>query len=290
MTAHIFCWGCAEHGVVNKVTAGLRCSCGSNDLDLYEASPAQLARVAAVHTPNPGAFTSFMVSASQSVGDEIKGWDVYKGPMPGPNSMNNGVGQPVRCSVCRGSGYDIQDKAICRECGGSGQITPTTTAEPPAVAKHNYPSTQTSVPFMGRRKQSDIETKTAPDWWSPKEYNHQPEQAFAMPGAKCPNGNCGASTTNLVHDYKDDAWWHCPSCGPLANVDRNPEINPYSPPEGFKPKPRQFRESKKIFGKQQKTGRLMKVIASVGTQNPGLRRREIVGLARETVRRYPEAQ
>jgi hypothetical protein len=298
MSAHVFCWGCAEHGVVNKVTAGLRCSCGSDDLDLFENSAQQIQRMAELK----GSFSRYMTAASynqfmasQPVGGDVAGWNEYTGPKPSGNTMETGVPEPMRCPVCLGAGYDIKDKTTCRECHGLGKIIPTTSPEPPMVAPHNYPNNATKVPFLGQRKQAatktEIKPAPAPDWWTPpKDHSGEASTPFAMKGAACPNGDCNAQTTNLVHDYKNDAWWHCPNCGPLANVDRNPSINPYDPPKGFKPKPRQFRESKRVFAKAEDSGRLLNVVASVSQQNPGLRPHEVVGIARETVRRYPEAQ
>jgi hypothetical protein len=73
----------------------------------------------------------------------------------------------------------------------------------------------------------------------------------------------------------------------MANIDKHPEIDPYNPPKGFKPSGRTF---KSASTKDTKISRIATVVGSVSQQNPGLKPHEIVGLARETVRRYPEAQ
>jgi rubredoxin len=231
------------------------------------------------------------------VGSEIAGWDVYKGPMPGKNPLQNSDDPhmgPKRCSVCKGSGYDIKDRGTCRECGGTGFMTPTTTPEPPAVARHNYPSTQTTVPFMGKKKEAakpSVNTEQsraakAPDWWQPKEYEHKQETPLVLRGARCPNGNCDAPNTHLVTAANGNGWWSCPNCGPLADIDRHPNIDPYNPPSGFKPKARSFKAASKTTS----TGRIASIVAAVIENNPGLTPQETLGLARQTARRYPEAQ
>lgn len=313
----VFCWGCASHGAVTKVTAGLRCSCGSDDVDLYTASHEQLARVAAVRTVTELSFAAFMTKASAPVGGDVPGWNEYAGPRPTPSTMSNGVAEPITCPVCHGSRYDTLDKGTCRECGGSGVVTPTTSAQDaPAVARHQYPSTQTTVPFMGRRKQSGRtsgdplgsaeqhikdttkgyggEEDEPKHWtnsknfgdWEPRPYEHT-GQPLALHGAQCPN--CGKSHTELVQDRNENAWWSCPYCGPLSNVDSKPHVDPFNPPEDFVPNGKLFKSSSKLW-RGKKTGRLMKQIVLIGQTNPGLTIRETVGLARTALNRYPEAR
>lgn len=91
---------------------------------------------------------------AQPVGGDLPGWNEYTGPRPSANSEQNGIGTPYRCPVCHGLGYDLQDGGVCRMCGGAKVITPNADEheEVPAVARHDYPSTQTKVPFMGKRK------------------------------------------------------------------------------------------------------------------------------------------
>lgn len=300
MTAQVFCWDCASHGEVHRVTANLRCACGSADVDLFDpSSPRQQHRIATVTQihmpPEPMDFVAFMTKAAGPVGTEIPGWDVYKGPMPGPNPMQNSDDphmQPRRCPVCKGSGYDISDRTRCRECGGTGFMTPSTTPEPPAVARHNYPSTQTTIPFIGKRKRAAKPSVTteqsraakAPDWWKPTEYSHAQEAPLILRGASCPN--CDSPNTHLV-TAANGGWWSCPNCGPMVNIDKHPNVDPYNPPKGFKPQPRSFKSASK---RDPQSSRIVTVISSVAKQNPGLMPHEVVGLARETVRRYPEAQ
>lgn len=341
----LFCWGCAGRGVVNRVTAGIRCTCGSQDVDLWVNSTEQRGRIASLglllepDEQDPFLFAAYMVKHSIPVGTEIPGWNEYTGPGPSANPMHNGFPPgDVVCSECHGSGIDIQDGGPCRACGTDGKRTPpTSVTPPPAVARHEGPSTQTKVPFVGKklqagRKSSDpmgsVEEHiraTTPDWsaqttiappshpeipfgwedlsthypradtysphhrtYEPKQYVHEMKKPFVMPGTECPN--CGHSPTHLVKDHKEDAHWACPNCGPLANVDANPEVDPYNPPAGFTPMdPKKFKAAKKLF-KGRKTGQLMARIAVIAEVSPGLTRREIVGLARESVQRYAEAR
>lgn len=322
----IFCHGCATVGAVNKVTAGLRCTCGSNDLDVYTGSSEQLARIAAQNGPIQ-TFAEFMTTARP---DPLKGWSAYPGPMPGPNQMSHGV-DAVRCPNCNGSKFDIQEGGICRACRGQGFITPTTTVvRPPAVAPHNYPSNQTSIPFMGRRKQAGRPSKdplgspedhirsTTPGYtdrgmqqpqepfsWNdtsthypkadhrspavnvrqPYDYEKTPDKPFAMHGTSCPG--CGHAPLTLEKDPQENAWATCANCGPLANVDRNPEIDPYDFGEGFTP---DFghRAASKAQGAGK--GRLLKTISVISKANPGLTDPEVVGLARMSLSKYPEGK
>lgn len=168
----ILCLGCGATGTVARVTAHLQCRCGSTDLDLYTRSPEQQAHIAALRgtpgpssTPEPVPFTQWMTgrvalnegpqqTRRAPMGTEIPGWNEYAGPRPSPNGMNNGVGTPYVCPTCHGTGYDPQEGGVCRMCGGAKVITPNADEhqEVPAVARHDYPSTQTTVPFLGHRK------------------------------------------------------------------------------------------------------------------------------------------
>lgn len=311
----VFCWGCASQGAVNKVTANLRCVCGSDDIDLYTASKSQLARVASVNAmlaPTAPDFASFMTAASKPVGGDLPGWDAYTGPKPSANQMSNGEGTgDRRCPVCKGGKFDIRDGGPCRECGGDGRMTPTTDhVEPPAVARHNYPSTQTTVPFMGRKRNAgrkstdplgsvdDHIRQTTPGaddrWaaspnlktWEPRPYEHT-GAPLPLNGAACPQ--CGRDHTELMQDKSQEAWWHCPDCGPLSNVDRKPHVDPFNPPEDFAPDGKAFKKATKLW-RGKKTGRLMDQIVLIGQTNPGLQPREVLGLARTALSRYPEAR
>jgi hypothetical protein len=309
MTA-VFCWDCTSITNARHVTASIRCACGSRDVDLYDPQDVQqharTRQVQAMRTPEPTfvqhmvgpQFTRTALAPSHPVGSEIPGWDVYKGPMPGPNPLQNSSDPhmgPMRCSVCKGSGYDLRDRNVCRECAGTGFMTPTTTPEPPAVARHQYPSTQTTVPFMGKRTRKtaakpsvtteNARATKAPDWWKPMDYQHEQQAPLVMRGAACPT--CDSPNTHLVTSSRGEGWWSCPNCGPMANIDKHPEIDPYNPPAGFKPKARTFRAAST---RDKQVSRIATVVEAVRQQNPGLTPHQVVGLARETVRRYPEAQ
>lgn len=306
----VLCLGCGHEGAVNKVTAGLRCRCGSAEL-VYDDTQVHEAAAPVAD------FALYMTGKTAPVGTEIPGWNLYTGPPPSPNPMSNGVQQPITCPVCRGSRYDMADRTVCRECGGSGVVTPTTTPEPPAVARHNYPSTQTTVPFMGKRKMSGRPSTdalgspeqhirettkgygTAGDedtrnWensrsfrtWEPMKYEHS-GSPLPLHGAQCPN--CGKANTELRQDSNEDAWWHCPYCGPLTNVDRKPHVDPFDPPEDFTPSGKGFKSASRLR-RSKKTGRLLDQIVLIGQTNPGLNVREVVTLARTALSRYPEAR
>jgi hypothetical protein len=326
----IICHGCLATAHVNRVTAGLRCVCGSHDIDLLD--PATLPEVLAkAHGPGTG--------WGRTMPDPLKGWNEYAGPMPGANP--NYVGepaQPYRCPNCKGSGWSLREK--CRACQGSGLYHPTTSqTREPQVAKHPG---QTKRPFMGQRRTA------APEAWQKSPFNqpapgrelHSPEDVirhstpgwstgdgvtsdttfpntsphlktrddtasadkysdqslrerrtvgYPMHEAECPE--CGAAPTHLVNDYKDDAWWHCRNCGPLVNVDRNPHINPYDPPEGFEPKPKQFSSKPPKtarFRSDPPRPRVFAMLTSVTGANPGLSFAEALTIVRTTVAKFPE--
>lgn len=324
----VCCYACGNQACVNRVTAGLRCRCGSTEVDLVDGTPEQAEHLASLRTGQLS-FLDFMRQASTSpVGTEIKGWNVYQGPPPAANPAHAPTAT-IPCPVCHGSGLDLQDGGVCRECGGDKRLTPTTSVQPaPLVARHPGTSTQTSVPFMGRRRQAAMPTAeemiraTTPDyssqgqrppehpehafaWDSPsthypradtmspatryrqeRDYSQPPKGHFEMPGAPCPN--CGQDPTHLVKDHKEDAWWHCKNCGPLANIDKNPDIDPYQAPEGFLPNSKGFKASKTAKYSGGDRGSLLRIITTAGTHNPGLTSRELVFLARNTVSRYLE--
>lgn len=154
MSFPVICTSCAATAHVNKITAGLRHGCGG-EVDLYLGTPDQLRAVAARQADSFADWMGRTASGDRS-GEEDSRSGEYAGPMPGPNPMSNHEGE-ITCPTCHGSGRDLQDATDpCRECGGDGKVTPTTTPEDrwKDVYKHRYPSTQTTVPFMGRRKQA----------------------------------------------------------------------------------------------------------------------------------------
>lgn len=150
MSYDVFCRGCGDRATVNKITAGLRHSCGSDEVEFWEGAPDQR-RIAA----RRDSFALWMggsvptVPEDQRNGEGGPGSNEYAGQMPGANDQSNHEGR-ITCPVCHGSGKDITDTdSSCRECGGDGYITPTTTPESPQVAPHNYhPNTQTKHPYQ----------------------------------------------------------------------------------------------------------------------------------------------
>jgi ssDNA-binding Zn-finger/Zn-ribbon topoisomerase 1 len=326
----IICLSCGNGAIVDRVTAGITCKCGSRDIDLFEDTPAQKAlrrRYFASQRPTQvPSFAEFMTgkTARELPQTVVPGWDEYQGPMPGPNPTSNGVATPLTCSVCHGSKFDIQDGGPCRECGGQGVMTaPTTPKSEPQVARHPYPSTQTIVPLMGRKKKAGrpssqpggsveehIKATTpgysdrggAPpnaqgmypsaDTMSPHARTWSPASPIAahtslpLTGSSCPT--CGKSPLMLQTDHKDDAWVGCPDCGPLYNQDRNLHLDPYNLDDGFSPA-KGYKAVAKVFSPK-KTGRVLKMALAVRQKNSGLSTREVVGLVRETLRRYPETR
>lgn len=316
----LICHGCRTVGSVDRITAGLRCTCGSDDLDLFDPSELTfLEYMGAAHGPGTG----WNVTRP----DPLDGWSQYAGPMPGANPMPTPAG-PDRCPECKGQKVDIRDGGLCRACKGTGKRTPTFSEAPePLVKRHNYPSTQTSVPFMGRRRRASVPSggkhptveevikATTPGWVegqgqvSPGKFpnvsphlktrddeaagqlytddalrNRRQSQPYAMHEAECPN--CGHAPTHLVSDNKGNGWWHCPNCGPLANIDKHPEIDPYNPPDDFKPTPRSFQARRN--GSVRATGRILPMLATITATNTGLDLGEALGIARATVSRYAE--
>jgi hypothetical protein len=323
----VCCMACGAQACVNRVTANLQCGCGSSDVDIYDGSPGQLQAIAAARASQLSFLAFMREGTSTPVGTEVPGWNVYQGPPPSPNPWGHAKSS-LPCPVCHGSKFDVQDGGVCRECGGSGTMTPTTSVAPaPLVAKHPDSSTQTSVPFMGRRKQAtapsieEVLKETAPGYsdrggkgpkdksaefsWNntdthypradsmspatryrePHDYTEPPKGHFAMPGAACPN--CGQDPTHLVKDHKEDAWWRCPNCGPLANIDKNPSVDPYEPPEEFLPDGSKFKERTATYrGKSR--GSLLRMALATQESNPGLTERQVLFLARNAVSRYLE--
>ena len=319
----LICHGCQTIGAVNRVTAGLRCTCGSDDLDVYEPGVESfLVAMGAAHGPGTG--------WGQPMPDPLRGWTEYAGPHVHPNPFEVPKA-PQLCPECKGVKMDMRDGGICRLCKGSGQVqSGTAVAPPPLVPRHPGPSTQTTVPFVGRyhngarpskgrpeeggrtiKSPEEVIKATTPGWqegrgvvdpermpnvspatkvredfdYSDKALrSRRQSEPYAMHEAHCPG--CGHAPTHLVNDYKDDAWWHCPNCGPLANVDRNPQINPYDPPNGFKANPRSFKATRMLPTK--KTGRVLKMLVSVVEGNPGLTPPESLSIVRATVQKYPE--
>lgn len=325
----VCCLSCGEQACVNRVTANLRCACGSSEVDLVDGTAAQQQHLATLRLARMSFLDFMRTGTSSPVGSEIKGWNVFQGPAPSANPYGQHI-TSLPCPVCHGSKFDIQDGGLCRACGGDGVMTPTTSVEPePLVARHPEPTTQTRVPFMGHRRTARLPTpeevlrETTGDYgsqgqrkphhsgdpfsWSDtdthypradhlspatrhreeRDYSQPPKGHFSMPGAACPN--CGEDPTFLVKDHKEDAWWNCRNCGPLANIDKRTDLDPYSPPEGFLPNPKGYKAPKKTASYHGvDRGSVLRIASTVQQANPGLTPREVVHLARTTVSRYLE--
>ena len=351
MSFPVFCHDCGACGEVPRITPGLMCRCGSREVDLFEGTPANLTAIAKAEECTRRRLQQQANSGgtgwNQPRPDPLRGWDEYPGPMPPSlNPMHNGYeGRPLPCKVCEGSGFDLQDGVTCRECGGSGFRTPPTSVKPaPEVARHNYPSTQTTVPFVGSRNGNNsgysvtaatptrIDTDMTPEevlqhsdpqytdkgQRQPKApnrpYSHDdaethyrkaptrsphiqnwqpaapvdPNKPLELEGAHCPN--CGQNPTHLMKDHKEHAWWTCPNCGPLADIDKHPEIDPYSAGANFQPiQPSKFRTSSLV--PRAKDGKALQMMATITRENPGLSLPEVLYLARTTIQRYaPEGR
>jgi ribosomal protein S27AE len=325
----VICLGCGHREVLplREITAALMCTCGSDDLDVFDEHTAA----------GPHEYGSTSVPTHQAP-STIDGWNEYQGPMPGPNEQSNGIPTPITCPICHGSGFDPQDSegggfgGTCRTCRGSGIYTPMTEATPPMVARHPYPSNQTKVPFMGSPGvTAAVDTTepptneyqlrhTTPEYTSqgprgpakpnrsydsgdaetyypkaqnrspavhhrkPHDYSSETAKPFSMPGSSCPN--CGDGPLSLRKDADENAWASCPNCGPLVNIDRHPEYDPYNLRWGTELPKQKFKEGRRLVGNTKKTGRLLSIISSVQQSNPGLSMREAVTLARQTVARY----
>lgn len=247
------CHGCGTVGSVNKITAGLRCSCGSRDLDLNDTAATTFADWMGAKTASPQ-HPSGGTGFDDPRPDPLQGWSQFEGPHPGPNEMSNNEPASPECPTCKGSGKDIRDNrnnGICRECGGTGDMTPTTTPE--ATQDASSGPNKTSVPFFGSL------------------------------AARCPL--CRTARTQLVPDHREHAWWKCAGCGPLADLDTCPEVNPFLPSTRFT---RQTGFSAQASSTTEPNGRVLRLFATVAQTNPGLTQREALGLVRRTIARYGE--
>lgn len=126
-----------------------------------------------------------------------------------------------------------------------------------------------------------VHHRRQPDYDAPAKGNYQ------MNEASCPE--CGHRPTQLVKDRNENAWWHCPHCGPLANIDQHPEVNPYTH-EGYQGRDPEV--AKKAFGRKlgraKKTGKLLSMIATISRTNDGIDPAQAVTLARNTIVAYRE--
>lgn len=301
----IVCLACWSRGSVNRVTANLRCACGSTDIDLdmgqKTAKPMGPGTGWGPHRHSP-----------------TEGWSSYEGPTPGRNNEPMPlVNDNMVCPACHGSGWDPIDSTIqCRECNGAGVVNPPT-GQPPVRswdattqevrsggAGWHTAGRPSSDPFGSvedhiRSTAPGYGTRTAPagpfspdkaDTFYPRMPNASPNvktrpehdydtptgKPYQMDSAMCPN--CGHAPTQLVKDSHEDAWWHCPSCGPLANIDKNPEVNPFSPGPGFTPDRKM--KTGRLAALGRKTGKLIAIADTVSATNPGLTLAEVLSVAR----------
>lgn len=311
------CFGCSNVGMVNKISAHLTCTCGSQDIDLIDPAEVTFLEFMGV-TANSGG-----TGWNHTMPDALDGWSDYAGPPPGASPMPTPTpNNPFTCQECQGSKVDVRDGGTCRACKGTGTRTPTTAEAPePMVKRHDYPSTQTKIPFVGAdrtlRSPEEVIKHTTPGWvigdgivppkpgeqsarmpnisphlktrdddaarkrYSDEGLSRARQKGYAMQDAICPR--CEHAPTHLVPSATG-AWWHCPNCGPLTNIDKHPEVNPYDPPAGFK---RQDPTSFRPVGRRRKaTGRVFDMVITVASTNPGLSDREVVTLVRRTAQKY----
>lgn len=309
----IFCADCGAKGVVPamQVTAALRCRCGSDNLGLDGVDNIQMT----AHSHGPG------TGWGQPHPDPLNGWNEYAGPTPQTVPRSAPVADTTVCPVCKGSKYDLIDKGPCRECGGTGYITHPTGQGPVQNYDPGRPSPAGGAGWVGvtggltAEAQARLGGRTSTDLYGSNEqhiltstpgYKHNPGSfperspmthvrqdkdydapagPYQMDQAPCPN--CQHTPTQLVKDKNEDAWWHCPNCGPLANIDARPNINPYSPPSNFEPD----RDMKRggFLSRNKKTGRLLIVLAKIHEANE-LDAAEAVEIARKTLIKYPEGR
>lgn len=109
--------------------------------------------------------------------------------------------------------------------------------------------------------------------------------SLKLKNASCPE--CGNGSTEMTKDKNEDGWWSCPNCGPLANVDKHPDVNPYDH-STYAGRDKGFKAAAGIFSRNKQTGKLFKIMATIGKANDGLTDEEVFSLARKTVERFPE--
>jgi hypothetical protein len=318
----IVCYSCGNTDSLSKVAVNTVCaSCGSDDIDIYDGPIEHVARGnhrpdavapqgysdaaynqwqndgAPQHGfahPSPGASCPICgqipsahpnttlnynskIAASPGTGwdkpmpDRLKGWDAYQGPTPGRNPMSdakNDADNTSTCPACGGSGQDLRasgggyNEIPCRTCHGTGVYTPPT-AQPDTESLDAH----TQGPESGGAR-----------WQTNK------SGSIKLSKASCPE--CDVPSTHLVKDASEHAWWHCASCGPLADLDRHPGLDPYAPGDNFFPD-RNMKQSK-LFSR--KTGKLFAITSSVKDKNPGLTIREALNLSRRALTQYPESE
>lgn len=299
MSVEVFCWDCGSLSTVASVRPDMRHECGSRELDLWDGSEDQRRRVAALQraarTPEP-TFTEFMRTAQgpveegeptpamhqqtahpsdpydpDTVNGDVPGWAIYTGPPPKPNPRQapphhgDTPSAPVTHTAPEGqaqTNYWVYDKHDPRPSISGNPRDPNTPHVPePYVKRHPYPSTQTTIPFLGQR---------APE----------------LKGASCPR--CGVADTTMLVDDRQDAHWYCRAkCGSLVNLDRHPTVDPYRPPATHPWGADGFKKGRKLISRK-KTGQVLARMSVIAESNPALTVRESLHLARQSVIAYPE--
>lgn len=258
--------------------------------------------------------------------DEYRGPAVTRNPLSDEQlTSTNGL-----CPACGGSGFDSRasgggyDETTCRLCHGTGKYTPTTsqpdteTLDPhagPASGGARWQTSKSAVVTMPDGTTFPVEVtvtagrKSTDPLGSVEDYikngggyseHNSPiqdpsdlakthgDKPLLLDQASCPN--CRHQPTQILKDKNDDGWWHCPNCGPLANVDKHPDVNPFDPGFAFQPDRSMKTKAGLLFNRDTTpTGKLFKMMATVQTNNPGMRNDEAFDLARRALLAFPES-
>jgi hypothetical protein len=302
----ILCHGCGATGSVQRVTAALQCKCGSNDLDIWDGQKTAASPGTGWTQPHP---------------NTLEGWDQYEGPAVGRNplTVEDAVHDDVTPESYKqgnpdyipGGGFEQNkwpsdvgqapeiesyDKKKGPESGGArwqgkgASLTPLHITLPDGTKWEGtgrvVQSGRKSSDPMGSAEQyvhDGYKDPTSPGYRPPAQPSGHPDNTSLKIEATCPN--CRNPHTTITRDHKDDGWWACPKCGPLANVDKNPSINPLSPPIGFTPD-RSMKQKAAKFRKVEKTGQLFKMVATIKDVNTGISTEEALTLSRRALLKW----
>jgi rubredoxin len=289
MKIPIICHGCGVTGSVERVTAALQCGCGSNDLDIWDGQKVAASPGTGWNEPRPNV---------------LEGWNEYEGPEvgPNPNGVDNGdhvtpdsykrgnpgyipaggyeqnqwpsdVGQAPEVET-----YDERKKAPAGSAHW-GSRTPLHITLPDGTKWEGVGS----VVQAGRRSSDPLgsaEQYVSDAYKDPSEPGYRPPSlpsnhpsAHALPiNAACPS--CGLGKTTIEQGGN----WNCKNCGPLANIDKNPEIDPYNPGENFRPM-----NNRQKAASVRKSSQLIKMVALIKKTNSGLSTDEALTLSRKAL-------
>lgn len=305
----IICHGCGATGSVGRVTASLICAtCNTGDnLDIWEGTP----KTAAPHGPGTG--------WNETRPNTLENWDEYQGPAVDPNPL---VGERLDGTADAYSGDNYKRGNPDYSPGGGYEkstvpVGPITGVPPIESWDSNPGPSSGGARWQG--KQSSITTplrislpngrvwegeggivvsagRTSGDpMGSVEQYNgdysdhrgpaqkpNHPANHTLSLNTPCPS--CGNGSTHIRRDKNDDGWWGCPKCGPLANIDKNPSINPLSPPDDFTPDRRMKVKAGLLPVK--KTGQLLKMSEVIKKNNSGLGDEEILDLSRKALLKW----